>query len=480
MPFGNVEQVGVTVEIPAAVAGLPSAQHTAWMLINLLARFQGVVRKVGVRCPPGVALGGHVVPLAPRNLDLATALVAGGNAIGVVPVERDAQLDRTIVVGPDLPATAKADLFASGAGWCGGVSVGEPSVDALDLASPLPFGPYLAACIAAGEIFKAARMHPETYTAPPSAFYSCWNHAAGARPVGEGPPDVDIAIDASLVGVGAVGCAVTHALWACSALRGSLALIDHDPKGVETSNLNRYSIFGQASVGHPKATAAAQTLSDASIRWVPHNDRIESFRLATPRVVSAVDRNTARAAIQNQYPARIFSGSTLDLRAEVLRCGPPGLSACLRCFNEPERIPPDEELRSKLKAASEAELASLARSAGITLAEAKDWIATGRCGVAGERLLPLLRQDDGDSEFAVAFVSVMAGTMLAAELLKDHLVRTAPLCETRPRAAFQFFSPLARSNRAVPFRRDPTCPMCAPDSIACATWVRRYGSLAQN
>lgn len=30
------------------------------------------------------------------------------------------------------------------------------------------------------------------------------------------------------------------------------------------------------------------------------------------------------------YSARIFSGSTLNLRAEVLRCGPPGIGAYLR------------------------------------------------------------------------------------------------------------------------------------------------------
>jgi ThiF family len=477
LPFGNVEQVGVTVEIPDAIAGFASAQHTAWMLINLLARFDGVVNKIAVRCPEGVELSGRVVPLATRNVDLATALIAGGNAIGVIPVERDLQLGRTIVVGAAQPAAGKADLFAVGGGWCGGVSVSLPGFDAVDHGSPLPFGPYIAACIAAGEVFKAARMQPGTYTAPASAFYSCWNHVAAELPDRQGPHDVEITLDASLVGVGAVGSAVIHSLWACLALRGTVTLIDNDPKGLDATNLNRYSIFGQASVGLPKATAAAQMLSDSSIRWLPHDSAIETFRLTTPHVVSAVDRNTARSAIQNQYPPRVFSGSTLDLRAEILRCGPPGVGACLRCFNEPEKVAPDHDLRSKLKATSEAERVALAQSVGLTLADANEWIATGRCGVAGERLLPLLRRDDGEPEFAVAFVSVMAGTLLAAELLKDHLTHGAPLSEAQQRAAFQFFSPLARSNRAVAFLRDPRCPMCVPKSIACSIWAERYGSI---
>jgi hypothetical protein len=213
------------------------------------------------------------------------------------------------------------------------------------------------------------------------------------------------------------------------------------------------------------------------LRLEPHDCTIESFRLSTPRVVSAVDRNSARSAIQNQYPARIFSASTSDLRAEVLRCGPPGVGACLRCFNEPEKLPPDQELRARFMSAGDERIVELAQSVGVTLGEAKDWLSTGRCGVAGERLLPLLRRDGVEAEFAVGFVSVMAGTLAAAELLKDHLGQRESLSEDRQRATFQFFSPLARSNRAAGFLRDPTCPMCAKDSIAHDVWSRRYGAV---
>jgi ThiF family len=477
LPFGNIEQVGVTVVVPEAVAGFPSVQHTAWMLVNLLARFEGVVHRLGVRCPEGVKLRGRIVPLAPRDADLATALITGGNAIGVIPVEKDLQCERTIVIG-SAPIASQTDLFAIGSGWCGGVSVIPDPISALDLGSSLPFGPYIAACIAAGEVFKAARMQSGKCIAPKAAFYSCWHHAAANAVIPGGPQDVELALNSSLVGVGAVGSAVIHCLWGCPAVRGSMVLVDNDPKGLDATNLNRYSLFGKSSVGKLKASAAAAIASDALIGWAPQDVAIEAFSLSTPRVVSAVDRNTARAAIQFQYPARIFSGSTLDLRAEVLRCAPPSFGACLRCFNEPEKVAPDDELRSKLKAAGETELAAMAQSVGLTIAEAKDWIGTGRCGVAGERLLPLLRREDGDIAFAVAFVSVMAGTLLTAELVKDHLLHAAPLSETLQRAAFQFFSPLARSNRAASFLRDPKCPMCDPHSVAFRIWAQRYSGVS--
>src|SRR5207237_1464379 len=87
---------------------------------------------------------------------------------------------------------------------------------------------------------------------------------------------------------------------------------------------------------------------------------------------------------------------------------------------------------------------------------------------------PLLRYGDGEGEFAVGFVSVMAGTMLAAEFVKGQLGYEGPLSEDLQRATFQFFSPLARSNRASAYRRDPGCPMCDPSTIACTRWAERY------
>lgn len=62
-------------------------------------------------------------------------------------------------------------------------------------------------------------------------------------------------------------------------------------------------------------------------------------------LVAAVDTNRAREALQQRYPPRIISASTRDLRAEVLRVGPPGIGACLRCYNTPEPITADETLR---------------------------------------------------------------------------------------------------------------------------------------
>jgi molybdopterin/thiamine biosynthesis adenylyltransferase len=477
LPFGDASKMELTIVIDPASAGLASVQHTAWMLINLLVRLQGIVQHIHIVCPSDVPLCGRIVPLAPRELDLRTALIQGARAIAVVPVDGNSQFERTIVVGDGNGWHGAADIYAWGNGWCGGICDSPIPSDSFGADSALPFGPYTAACIAAGEVFKAARMNSDSYRAPKSAYYSVWEHRAAKLPIADGPTAIALEIDAALVGVGAVGSAFLHAVWSLDGVQGRMQLVDNDIEGIDTTNLNRYCLFGWNSVGKMKATEAANTIADAGISWQPHDVSIDQLAQLPSRIVSAVDINSSRQAIQNRYPARILSGSTLDLRAEILRCGPPGVGACLRCFNPPEKIPADEDLRARLRAADENQLFELARSANISFEDAKEWVHTGRCGIAGERLLPYIRTTVNQPLFSVGFVSVMAGTMLAAEFVKDYMGIRVPLSESAQRATFQFHSPLASANRASAYGRDPSCPMCNPSGIACQTWQQRFSEL---
>jgi len=368
-------------------------------------------------------------------------------------------------------------MYVYGNKWCGGISASPIDPGLLGTRSAMPFGPYVAACLAAGEVFKAARLRPDQYVPPKSAFLSVWDYCTAEAPIIGGPLEVGITVDAALAGVGAVGCAFMHTLWACAGIGGRIVISDNDTKGLDGTNLNRYALFGSGSVGEAKGSEAARIVSDGEIDWVARNEGFETMRSIPPRVVSAVDQNTSRAAIQNRYPARIISGSTLDLRAEVLRCGPPGVGACLRCFNPPEEAPPDEDLRIQLRNAGDTQLDKLAAAVDITRQEAKEWLNTGKCGLPGERLLSHLRHIEGEPAFAVGFVSVIAGTMLAAEFIKDCVGADSPLSAAAQRAVFQFHVPLARTNRAALYTRDSNCPMCNPTTIACQKWAERYSRL---
>jgi hypothetical protein len=473
--FGDMTSVGVTVVIPDGQAQLPAVQHTAWMVLNLLARLDRVVHCIGLRCPSGVPLAGNITPLAKQETDLRSALLDGAAAIEVVPVVADAELGWSIVVGTSGPIPGTR-LYAAGAGWNGGVSRNAIDGNALSTDSRLPFGPYVAACLAVAEVFKGARM--KDYEPTTAAFYDLWTHRASTLPTCNGPSRVETGIDAALAGVGAVGSACVLALWACPGLAGKMILADSDRKGLTVTNLNRYPLFGRRSLGELKASEAARLVGKSGISWTPHDDLFEKILAPLPpRVLSAVDTNRSRLAIQNRYPSRILSASTLDLRSEVLRCGPPGVGACLRCYNPPEVSLPDDDLRAKLLSASAEEIAGLAASANVSVEDAKEWARTGRCGTAGERVLPYLRTNVDEPLFAVGFVSVMAGTMLAVELLKDCIGAAVPLSDAIQRATLQFFNPLARTNRASRYAPDRGCPMCKLDSPAGQVWNRRFQEL---
>ena len=471
LPFEDTRVADVTVVVETAKACLPSTQHAAWMLVNLLARSEGIVGRIGLICPPDVPLSGPVVPLAPEATNLRSALLTGAREIGAVPVEPDKKFKGILVVGP---GEALGDGYrVYGEGWWGGISAGAILGDGT---SPLPFGPYVAACFAAAEVFKSARMAPGAYERPESVFYSAWSHEGGVEPLLGGPDELDgLVLDAALAGVGAVGSAWVHAVWACRGAIGEVVLADDDKKGVDATNLNRYPLFGSGSLGKRKASEAARVASDASVSWVPYDRPFEETGIKASRLISAVDVNRARVALQNLYPPRILAASTFDMRAEVSRCGPPGKGACLRCYNPPETLDSDDEIRARLRETSEAELAALGAEANVSVEEARAWSLEGRCGQAGERLLSHIRQnDEGPRQFAVGFVSVMAGTLLAAESMKDVLGADAPLSDKRPRAALQFWHPTANTNRAGPYARDPQCPMCEPHKPATKIWGRRF------
>lgn len=470
LPFGGTDQVEVTVVVAGERAHLASVQHGAWMLLNLLSRQQGIVSRIGLICPPDVAQAGRITPLANHALDLRRALIAGNEAIGVIPAIPDKVVGRSLVVG----ATGRAEpdrLYLVANGWCGGISVSP--VEVVGQQSALPFGPYIAACLAAGEVFKAARMKPGSYSSPESVFYSAWSRHPSSSFDLAGPVAVKREVDIALGGVGAVGCAFLHTLDCCPGVSGKVLLADNDDKGLEQSNLNRYVLFGNESVGRMKATEAARLLADSSLVFDPHDRPLEEMASIPMVVVSAVDTNPARAAIQNRYPAQILSASTHDLRAEILRCGPPGIGACLRCYNPPELAKSDQQIALEIQGMSDDELAEYAKAAGVTVIEARQWAASQKCGMAGEGVLKHFRESEPRPHgFAVGFVSVMAGILLAAELVMGQL-ETAATIRKGNRSVFQFWSPLAATNRSSAYVRDPACPMCRLDIPAVRIWNDR-------
>lgn len=464
----------VGIRVSPHHADLASTQHTAWMLINLLARAVGVVDRVVIECDSDARVQCRVVPLAPESEVLAEALLRGSRAVGGVQCVAGSVGDSATVIVEVGPGEAPEVGFrAYGSGWWGGISR-EP-LRLVD--SPLPFGPYAAACLAAARVFFVSR----ALTVPPfnAAGYSMWRLEAVSAPVepegwGEIPPGLG-ALSTGLAGCGAVGTSWLHAVWATPGLRGGILIADPDPEGVTETNLNRYPLFGQADVGSPKAEAAQRSTRGMDVRIDPHTERIEVLPSRPPFIISAVDTNAARQAIQSQYPARLLQASTHGVRAEVLRCDPTSGGACIRCFADPESDLPDLEYRKRFLAMSRGDQQALAHQMGLSIEDATQWAVEGECGHAVDELLRHLRAtESGPPAFAVGFVSVMAGTMLAAQTTRELAGLSEPFDGLRCRAVITLLDPTAVTNRVGAFQRDPACPLCRSGSPGMRIWRARF------
>ncbi|MDA8342369.1 MAG: ThiF family adenylyltransferase [Actinomycetota bacterium] len=471
-PMDSASPVAVSLEIPADVAGSPAAQHTAWALLNMLARLDRVVSRVSVVCTSDVPLRARLSPLAGDADRFRDALQHAAAAVNVAPVDLgDHRGDVRLVIGPGNAVSDGMRVY--GEGWCGGfardraVAAAPPSI--------LPFGPYIAAAMAVGEVFKLVRIDPVKYPPTTAAFYSLWSHQSDTTFIHGGPAGVDsIVLNETLAGVGAVGSICANVLWATDGVSGRVLLVDGDEKGVDITNLNRYMLFGRAHLGMPKASTARDLLNEAgAIVWDANDGPLESTGRSHRRILCAVDTNPSRLAVQNHWPESLLMASTNELRAELVRCDPRMGGPCARCYNPPETVTPDDELRRRFLEADPDEQRRLAEQVGADLRDAVAWAETGECGTTGERVRDALRVPQGRTEsFSAPFVSCAAGTMLAAEVVKEQLDAPVPLSPSVARALVQFWQP-DRSSGARPYLRDPRCPSCIPDCDAGVVWRER-------
>jgi len=468
----------VLLKIAPVLANTVAGQHLAWMLVNLLARQFRLVSAIMLDVDSHTPLHARVAafgeaPALEDTLLNCVRLVAGEH----VAAQRAADAESTeaeieIVLGrsnhtPRAPIqiAAYADGWRLYVGRQEAVPPGAPD-------STLPFGPYLAACFAAGEVFKhlrGLRVNKGDFLGRDRdlivSIWSCeavpeWHELAQDPPIGhiELPP-------LYIPGAGAVGQAAALAFGALPDAAGHITTADDDH--LDLTNGNRYVLAQRTDDRKHKVPLLTRFLDARGFSTYGFEDKWEKFvNLADRRpnrsdigalerqfryglVLSCVDDNGARHAIRNLWPDLIIGGSTLGLTAKVTTYDMAGSQLCLKCYNPMvERNQRVREQLARLKHAADAERKAFFQSIGVDPERATEHLEKAGCGQLSEQDLD--RFASGEPAMSVGFVSAAAGVLLAA-----HVVRLGlqPRTELTARGAVlmaNFYRPMLRWLRMKP------------------------------
>lgn len=271
-----------------------------------------------------------------------------------------------------------------------------------------------------------------------------------------------------LVGVGAIGWGAVWALARCPGLDGRLHLIDGE--SIAPSNLQRYVLTTQASIGQSKVALASAVFANRMHRtgnalevqahqahWAPYVASRDTYLL--DRVLLALDSAEDRIAVQASLPRWIVNAWTQPENLGVSRHPSLHAHACVACLYFPQG-----QRKSKDVLYAEA----LRIQGGPELMEVRQLLHTGqpvgypflervaqRLGVSVEPLAQFADRPldafytealcggivlqlggsvgaERNTEVPMAFQSVLAGILLAAELVVDAAgLRASPLpCRT--------------------------------------------------
>ncbi len=471
----------LVVRVVAARAAVVIAdQHLLACLVNMLVRMEGVVAELQLDLPDAPLR--VPLPHATSRSSLPDALVAlSAWATGALVSARRVATNSTpaadyvISVGPFQPggSCGRPNLVVHGDGWRAWAGSDVEAAPTTPPASDQPLGPYLAACVAAGEVFKRFRgLRRGVYA---DAFgVSLWSGRTGSwDELEEGPEPEGLRLPPiHLVGAGAVGQGLMLALGALRPPKAYVVTIDDDTH--DTTNLNRCFVAGVLDVGSLKVEAVARfrrsvgldgfecprTLAAYAGASGPHGLREDvalKARDRYPVIVSAVDKGASRQDVRGLAPDLVVGGSTLGLTAKVgVFDGAPG-APCLGCNNPAEQDGArlreiEKELRGLDEDARRRRLSVLGDDTDSALDYLRD---APRCGTVGEAAF-LAFATQAAAEFSVPFVSMGAAVQVAARLIaRVAFPQTEP---SRPSTSSITFLNCDADNFQL--ASDPTCRWC--------------------
>jgi len=431
--------LAVRIIISDAWCQSAAGQLLASCLVNLLCRQPGTVKSIEIVATMGPSLirlpNGEAAGEFPGCLQRIGAWATNA-LIPISTTETALVVDQTVVIG-DVAQKPPIDVLSVvGTGWT--AWVGHPD-NAPREALPRtanPLGPFLAAALVAGEIFKKARgiVRGRMFDANG---YSLWSGCSSESwtDLEEGPAVEGQSLPPlHLIGAGAVGNDVAYILANMNLLDAYVVGLDDDT--YDGTNLNRCLLAGWQDLGHPKVNAIGRALTATGIGFFGFpgtvNEYIASGRIGLRSdvaqnvdnlifevVLSCVDRGVSRQHVQGLSPQLLIGASTLDLVARSNVYPDRQGAACLSCFNPAEKD--GEKIRALEKRLRE--MSAKARyefllESGCDPAAVQAWLDSPQCGTVAEASVQTLATKEPPL-FSVGFVSLGAALLGVSTLLRQ-------------------------------------------------------------
>ena len=476
----GLQPVGGALRV-ALIAGdslaAPAAQQTAVCLVNLLSRLVGVVSNLQLVMSNAVLL--VRTPRAAPGGQLVDALLdlgdwSTGHAIPIT-LGHGLEPDFTICIGPRPAGYAgRIDLCMLGIGWRAWIGTeANLRVPIAPLTDTNPLGPYFAAALGAGEVFKRARglirgRYAEDFG------YSLWTGQEGRwSDLKDGPPIFGTVLPpAYLIGAGAVGQGVWALLAAADLASAYLVTIDDDTH--DRTNFNRCFVAGVEDDGQPKVDAVTRCRRAAGLDGVEFKGTLQDYVARVDRddlradvaaleaedrypiVISAVDKGTSRQDIQGLAPDLVLGGSTVGLSAKAnLYDMTPG-APCLACHNPAETYGV-RAMEQKVRTMTEPELRLFLDGKVNNIDEVVTYLlGAEKCGEVGEADFRDFATRS-EPEFSASFVSMAAAVLLAGRWLARACFADVEVA--RPRMSTLAFKGLASGDDALAL--DTRCAACS-------------------
>ena len=427
----------VGISIDRESAGTFAGQVVVAMLVNLLARQFGVVDRIVLDIPHAHPDFRAFPSMVNSRATLREQLIEFGRAVAgeEMRVEGgavDPDLAVQIQIGPGLAPTPTEglSLVVFGDGWEAFCSSIESSPER-SARSLVPFGPMLAACLAAGRAFR----HLWGADADGTSSADLWSFMPAAWSLERAPELQNVELpDTHVIGLGAVGAAFCFALACAPDLRGNL--VGLDPQDTDVTSRNRLLSALYVDVRASKAKLADRLFQSHSIEFFPNSLPWPAYALDPKRnapaavkaeednfryrwVVSCVDDNIHRQNIANYLPKHLLGGSTKGLVAQATYYSILGPCECLTC-NHPVIGFNADALIQELRDMTPEGRSAVYDQRGLSQhdrAAIDEYLEDPECDVVGAAELRRMGVE-GAAEWSVGFVSAAAGVMLAAYYLR--------------------------------------------------------------